>query len=727
MRSTNSVNCFFSFFRVHFDDRLILKHIECHSFYMKLIEDSKALKAVVKVLQKTAYNSSVSLPLSSILLLLSKESVMHEILGDFISQSTGYGFPLVDAATSLLQNAKDVKSILAAGNVAEVLFSAIESAIARERGRNVHARNITSRDSKRLLCSSLDDSFQSILNIITIKQKPQFSTHIDELSVPIQQYIKLLNALYHARNEPPFGNCNWLGPKVLLQCSSKVLLLLDQVDDISVTTLILSVARNIFRDSNFSSVVAKKERLKALVNDHFHEKKDCGCKQTPSRNCLLDQSFLSELRHLLDSFPQVDREDFMMHLSTLKKDHESINYNSYLEKKIKLLTEEKKKAAKYVLMFAGIGFLCGLIMLAVLTMGVEAIQSYMYHAPVEMLVKTACLGCGFIFGGMVVSFVREKVDTPLLLSAPDILSILRRNPLKIKTGQEVVRAVCFSRDGSSLAVGMGKFVRVYDSTTTSEKKSWTCVGRVNFLQFSHDDSYLATASGSDSDPDNSALELWNLSIDPAQSALLLKESKNVVNSVAFNHDSSLLAAGCNYLIVWKYSETSKRFEVQFNKKDPIRNPTVLSVAFGLFLASGSDEGVVTIWSTTTGHPIHQFAVHQFTAYTGLNPEKITALTFNHDGAMLACGTSSGSILIHHFKTTVVKAHGNRWVFGLRFSKDSKYLVSCSGDNSIAVWDPLTGVELQRHNWHKDRVLEICFSSDGLKFASGSADKTINIW
>ena len=62
-----------------------------------------------------------------------------------------------------------------------------------------------------------------------------------------------------------------------------------------------------------------------------------------------------------------------------------------------------------------------------------------------------------------------------------------------------------------------------------------------------------------------------------------------------------------------------------------------------------------------------------------------------------------------------------------FSPDGKTIVSGSSDNTIKLWDAVSGNLKQTLTGHSDFVVSIAFSPDGKTFASGSVDNTIKLW
>ncbi|GMG16840.1 unnamed protein product [Aspergillus oryzae] len=62
-----------------------------------------------------------------------------------------------------------------------------------------------------------------------------------------------------------------------------------------------------------------------------------------------------------------------------------------------------------------------------------------------------------------------------------------------------------------------------------------------------------------------------------------------------------------------------------------------------------------------------------------------------------------------------------------FSPDGRLLASSSYDNTVRLWDPVTGTLQQTLEGHTDLVKSVAFSTDGRLLASGSHDKTVRLW
>ncbi|KKP00858.1 hypothetical protein THAR02_07036 [Trichoderma harzianum] len=68
-----------------------------------------------------------------------------------------------------------------------------------------------------------------------------------------------------------------------------------------------------------------------------------------------------------------------------------------------------------------------------------------------------------------------------------------------------------------------------------------------------------------------------------------------------------------------------------------------------------------------------------------------------------------------------------WVTSVAFSADHKHIASGSKDNTVKIWDAVTGVCLQTLEGHTDWVTSVIFLPHGEQVVSGSVDETIKIW
>ena len=140
---------------------------------------------------------------------------------------------------------------------------------------------------------------------------------------------------------------------------------------------------------------------------------------------------------------------------------------------------------------------------------------------------------------------------------------------------------------------------------------------------------------------------------------------------------------------------------------------------GEMLASGSDDGTIRLWDSSTG-----------TQLLSLSSEKTNSLAFSMDGKTLASVSNFSQIQLWNISTgrqlTSLKEQ-NDSVTVLAFSADSNILASGSRDGVIQLWDISTGNKLTDLKGHVDWVSTLSFSPDGKALVSGSSEGAIFLW
>jgi len=74
----------------------------------------------------------------------------------------------------------------------------------------------------------------------------------------------------------------------------------------------------------------------------------------------------------------------------------------------------------------------------------------------------------------------------------------------------------------------------------------------------------------------------------------------------------------------------------------------------------------------------------------------------------------------------LKGHSNR-VYSMAFSPDGKQVVLGSYDETVRLWDAVIGAALQTLKGHSHFVISVAFSPDGKQVVSGSYDETVRLW
>ena len=111
--------------------------------------------------------------------------------------------------------------------------------------------------------------------------------------------------------------------------------------------------------------------------------------------------------------------------------------------------------------------------------------------------------------------------------------------------------------------------------------------------------------------------------------------------------------------------------------------------------------------------------------------RLVEMRYSPDGTRLAVASSIG---IWFYDTATLQevdlfTGHTSWVTSIAFSPDGGTLASGAGwqDNTIRLWDAVTGEHKRTLTGHSWSVVSVAFSPDGRTLASGSGDQTVRMW
>ncbi|KAH8782071.1 hypothetical protein BGZ57DRAFT_926059 [Hyaloscypha finlandica] len=237
---------------------------------------------------------------------------------------------------------------------------------------------------------------------------------------------------------------------------------------------------------------------------------------------------------------------------------------------------------------------------------------------------------------------------------------------------------------------------------------------VDSVAFSHDSKLVASASN------DCMVKIWDTAT--GQCMQTLEGHLDWVSSAAFSHDSKLVASASSDCMVkiWD-TATGQCMQTLEGHLD-----WVGSVAFShdsKLVASASYDRTIKIWNTATGtgQCLQTLKGHR---------DSVISVAFSHDSKLVASASYDKTVKIWGVDTgqclQTLKGHRN-WVSLVALSHDSKQVASASYDRTVKIWDTATGRCLQTLEGHNESVISVAFSHDPKQVMSASGEPTVKTW
>lgn len=297
-----------------------------------------------------------------------------------------------------------------------------------------------------------------------------------------------------------------------------------------------------------------------------------------------------------------------------------------------------------------------------------------------------------------------------------------------RLGRGLVKALAFSPDRNTLAVGSGIGLWLYEVSTMEPFALWdTERGLVSAVTFSPNGHLLATGNK------DGGVSVWDI---PSQQRVAKMErtrkQANNVSRLAFSADGQRLAcSGGHYdtVYVWHAETGEPLAEFTVDDDTPKKGPPPrIPIAFspdGVLLACATAENTFSVWDLTAGERIACLTGH---------PASVTTLLFSPCGTSLTTADREGTLLKWDVNrlaeigepSTVSSTNGRT-----RFAYSSKgtLLASEVSGTTLIVWDMERNKKLAalEHKELREISHATHFSETTDSHVAIAGPRTIQVW
>ncbi len=296
--------------------------------------------------------------------------------------------------------------------------------------------------------------------------------------------------------------------------------------------------------------------------------------------------------------------------------------------------------------------------------------------------------------------------------------------------------VAFNPDGSQIATtslrsNEAQILNANSGTLVVTLKGHE--GPVTSAAFSRDKLRIVTAS-----MDNTA-RVWDTA--SGDEIAVLRGHQNWVRSAAFSPDDTrvVTASDDGTARVWDLASgkeiitfTRHRSGSRSRAFDPDGMPldegsSVRCAAFspdGTNVVTASDDKTVRVWGTVS---VRSEQTNLWSRFVIALRKLMLAEKFDRDDVVFWSRVIGLRKLAEKFGRDEVVLTHDEAVYSAAFSPDGNRVVTASADDTVRIWDPVSGNQLIALIGHTGQVNSAAFSSDGTFVVTASDDKTARLW